>query len=47
MSTGPIKVPIHRLRKGFRDAIQAEIAQTVSTPEEIAEELRYLIDVLS
>ncbi len=47
MTTGAIKVAIHRLRKGFRDAIQAEIAQTVTTPEEIAEELRYLIEVLS
>ncbi len=47
MTTGAIKVAIHRLRKGFRDAIQAEIAQTVTTPEEITEELRYLIEVLS
>ncbi len=47
MTTGALKVSIHRLRKGFRDAIQAEIAQTVTTPAEIAAELRYLIEVLS
>jgi RNA polymerase sigma-70 factor (ECF subfamily) len=47
MTTGAIKVAIHRLRKEFRTAIQAEIAQTVNTPEEIATELRYLIEVLS
>lgn len=47
MTTGAIKVAIHRLRKDFRDAIQAEIAQTVTTPDEIAAELRYLIEVLS
>jgi DNA-directed RNA polymerase specialized sigma24 family protein len=47
MTTGAIKVAIHRLRKEFRDAIQSEITQTVATPEEIAEELRYLIEVLS
>jgi DNA-directed RNA polymerase specialized sigma24 family protein len=47
MTTGAIKVAIHRLRKDFREAIQAEIAQTVTTPEEIAAELRYLIEVLS
>ncbi|MDB4484514.1 hypothetical protein N9044_01850 [bacterium] len=38
---------IHRLRKDFADAIRSEIAQTVNTPEEIPEELRYLIEVLS
>ena len=47
MTTGAIKVAIHRLRKVFGDAIQAEIAQTVTTPDEIAAELRYLIEVLS
>jgi RNA polymerase sigma-70 factor (ECF subfamily) len=47
ISTGAVKVAIHRLRKSFRDAIRAEIAQTVIDPGEIAEELRYLIEVLS
>ena len=47
MSTGAIKVTIHRLRKDFRAAIEAEIAQTVPFPEDIAAELRYLIEVLS
>jgi RNA polymerase sigma-70 factor (ECF subfamily) len=47
MTTGAIKVAIHRLRKSFRDAVQAEIAQTVTDPGEIAEELRYLVEVLS
>lgn len=47
MTTGAIKVAIHRLRQAFRDAVRAEIAQTVTEPAEIAEELRYLIEVLS
>lgn len=47
LSPGAIKVSIHRLRKDFADAIRAEIAQTVDTPEEISQELRYLIEVLS
>jgi RNA polymerase sigma-70 factor (ECF subfamily) len=47
MTSGAVKVAIHRLRKSFRDAIQAEIAETVANPNEIAEELRYLIEVLS
>ena len=47
MTTGAIKVAIHRLRKNFRDAIQSEIAETVTDPDEIREELRYLIEILS
>jgi RNA polymerase sigma factor (sigma-70 family) len=47
MTTGAVKVSIHRMRKNFRDAVQSEIAQTVNSPAEIAEELRYLIEVLS
>jgi RNA polymerase sigma factor (sigma-70 family) len=47
ITAGAVKVAIHRLRKNFRDAVQSEIAQTVNSPAEIAEELRYLIEVLS
>ena len=47
MTSGAIKVMIHRLRKDFRSAVEAEIAQTVPRTEDIAEELRYLIEVLS
>lgn len=47
LTTGAVKVAIHRLRKQFRDAVETEIAQTVSSPDEIEEELRYLIEVLS
>ena len=47
MTSGAIKVAIHRLRKAFGDAIRAEIAQTVAEPGEEAAELRYLIEVLS
>ena len=46
-STGAIKVTIHRLRKDFRAALEAEIAQTVPSPDDIAAELRYLVEVLS
>lgn len=47
LSPGAVKVAIHRLRKNFRDAIQQEIAETVTDPSEVREELRYLIEVLS
>jgi RNA polymerase sigma-70 factor (ECF subfamily) len=46
-STGAVKVMIHRLRKDFRDAIHAEIAQTVPDPGDVAGEIRYLIEILS
>lgn len=47
VTTGAVKVMIHRLRKTFRSAVEAEIAQTVPATEDIDEELRYLIEVLS
>ena len=42
VSEGAIKVAVHRLRKRFRDLIRDEIAQTVSSPEEIEDELKHL-----
>ena len=47
MSEGSIKVAIHRLRQRYGELVRAEIAQTVIGPEEAAEELRYLLAVLS
>lgn len=47
ITTGAVKVAIHRLRRNFRDAVENEIAQTVNGPDEVAEELRYLIEVLA
>ncbi len=47
VTTGAVKVMIHRLRKTFRAVVEAEIAQTVPATEDIDEELRYLIEVLS
>lgn len=45
--TGAVKVAIHRLRERFREAVRTEVAQTVEGEEAVAEELRYLIEVLS
>jgi len=42
MSEGAVKVRVHRLRKQFRELVRDEIAQTVSSPDEIEDELRYL-----
>lgn len=46
MNEGAVKVAIHRLRKRFRDLVKAEIAQTLDDPREMADELRYLLEVL-
>mgnify|MGYP003590404874 CR=1 FL=1 len=47
MTPGAVKVAAHRLRKRFRDFLRTEIAATVSSPDEIEEELRHLFRVLS
>ena len=47
LSEGAVKVAIHRLRKRYRQILREEIAQTVSTPEEVDEEIRALFAALS
>ncbi len=47
LSEGAVKVVIHRLRKRFRDAVRAEIAQTLRDPSLVDEELRHLIEALA
>ena len=47
LSEGAVKVAVHRLRQRFRDAVRAEISQTVATPEEVDEELRCLMTAMS
>ena len=42
MSEGAVKVAVHRLRAEFRDAITAEVAQTVASSDEIEDEIRHL-----
>ena len=42
VSEGAVKVAVHRLRRKFRDILQDEISQTVSSRDEIADELRHL-----
>jgi DNA-directed RNA polymerase specialized sigma24 family protein len=39
---GAVKVAVHRLRKTFRAELRAAIAETVSDPADVDEELRYL-----
>jgi len=42
-----VKAAVHRLRRRFREIVRDEIAQTVARPEEVGEEVRHLISILS
>ena len=46
MSEGAVKVAAHRLRRRYRALLRAEIAQTVAGPDEIEDEIRYLLSCL-
>jgi len=46
MSEGAVRVAMHRLRKEFGAALRATVAQTVASPEDVDDELRYLLAVL-
>jgi RNA polymerase sigma-70 factor (ECF subfamily) len=46
-SEGAIKVAVHRLRQRYRELLEEEIANTVASPGEIAEERRHLLCALS
>ena len=42
-----IKTTVHRLRRDYRSRLREEITRTVSSPDEVDEELRYLRRVLA
>ncbi len=42
LTVAAVKMAVHRLRSRYREILRHEIAQTVSTPEEIEEEIRHL-----
>jgi RNA polymerase sigma-70 factor (ECF subfamily) len=42
MTEGAVKVAAHRMRRRYRDLLREEVAQTVSTPEEVEGEIREL-----
>ncbi len=46
LSVGAVRVAVHRLRLAFRRHLEAQVAQTVATPAEVAEELRHLVRIL-
>lgn len=47
MSEGAVKVAVHRLRQRYRTLLRELIAETVATPDEIKDELSYLMQALA
>jgi RNA polymerase sigma-70 factor (ECF subfamily) len=47
LSEGTIKAEIHRLRQRYRALLREEIAQTVANADEVTEEIRHLMAVVS
>ena len=47
MNEGAIKVAVHRLRQRYRALLREMIADTVSSPDEVEDELRYLFRTLA
>jgi len=42
-----ISVRVHRLRQRYRELVREEVAQTVTTPVELDEEMRHLFELLN
>jgi len=43
LSDGAVKVSVHRLRHRYRQVLRERVAGTVSSPDEVEEEMRYLL----
>jgi len=46
LSVSALNSQVHRMRRQFREAVHTEVAQTVSAPHEIEEEIAYLYRLL-
>ncbi len=46
-SEGAARVALHRLRKRFRNLFQEAVAETISAQEDLDQEVRYVLEVLS
>jgi RNA polymerase sigma-70 factor (ECF subfamily) len=46
ISEGAVKVGVHRLRNKYRQALEAEVSETLMDGEDLPEELKYLISRL-
>lgn len=47
LSEGAVRVAVHRLRRRYRELLRDEIAQTLSQPDQIDEELRALFSAFA
>lgn len=47
LTEGATRVAVHRLRKRFRELFRATVADTVSVPAEVDDELRHVASILS
>ena len=47
LSEAAVKVAVHRLKRRYREILELEIANTVASPEQIAEERRHLLAAVS
>jgi RNA polymerase sigma-70 factor (ECF subfamily) len=47
MTEGAVKVAAHRMRRRFRELLRAEIVETVATEDQVDDEIRYLMRVVS
>lgn len=47
MTESAVAKAVERLRRRYRELARREIAQTISTPAELDEEMRYLLEVLA
>jgi len=47
MTEAAVAKSVERLRRRFREIVRAEVAQTVASPAEVDEEMRYLLEVLA
>ncbi len=47
MTEGTVRVAVHRLRRRYGELFSAEVAHTVSSPAEIHDEMRYLLEAVS
>ena len=47
MKVGAVKVAAHRMRKRYRGALEKEILETISNPDELGQELKHIMASLS
>jgi RNA polymerase sigma-70 factor (ECF subfamily) len=47
MTTGAVKVAVHRLRRRYRKALRQHVADTVATEDAVDDEMRFLLRTLT